>query len=569
MSNLSTEAAAWFEEGNALSSKKQWADAIARYRQVVAVALRHEWVLNNLGYCLWQAGENEEAVFRLRQALAVSPNNPIAHGNLIGAMEALGRVEETIPYRRRLVDLRPNSAEHLFGLANALLGCGRTEEAIHYYQRTLTIAPGHSAAVCNYLLALNYSDRATPEAVAAEHVRLATRWTGLRRDPGEFPQSRDPDRPLRIGYLSADFAQHPVGKLMIPLLAAHNRRAFVPHAYSDRTDEDEWTHQIRGASDVYRIVKGQPDANLVQMIRDDRIDILVELTGYTGGRNRLGVLALGAAPVQAAFLGYPNTTGTTAVDYRLTDAFCDPPGRSDRLYTETLIRMDRGFLCHAPPADLPPLTVAPCLRAKFVTFGSFNNPAKVSERALATWGRILQAVPNSRLSVKYGSKFAREGLQERWRERLAAAGVEPGRISFLPAVLGVAGHYRAIGAVDVALDSFPYQGTMTTLETLGMGVPLVTLLGETTASRASSALLMRLGLNEWVARDTDEYVAIAVGLASNPTRLDTLRPWVREQFLRSEVCDVTGFVMELETVYRQMWQRWCAASPALGSVVRS
>jgi protein O-GlcNAc transferase len=249
------------------------------------------------------------------------------------------------------------------------------------------------------------------------------------------------------------------------------------------------------------------------------------------------------------------------MDYRLTDAYSDPPGRSDRLYTETLVRLERGFLCHAPPADLPPVIPVPCRRTGFVTFGSFNNPSKVSEGALAAWSRILLAVPGSRLAVKYGGSFAGEALRERWRDRFAANGVDPSRLAFFPAAPGVSGHYRAIGEVDVALDSFPYQGTMTTLETLGMGVPLVTLLGQTTATRASSALLLRLGLGEWVAKDADEYVAVAAGLAADPDRLDRLRPEVRGRFLGSAVCDVTGYVAHLEDVYRQLWRRWCESVP--------
>ncbi|HEY1187076.1 MAG TPA: tetratricopeptide repeat protein, partial [Gemmata sp.] len=562
MSELPASAHEWFEGGNTLSREGRWADAVAQFRRVLEAAPAHEWALNNLGYCLFRAGDHEEAVFRLRRAVTVAPGNPTAHANLVAALEAAGRGTEALPFRRRLADLRPKVAAHAFDLANALLGGGRAEEAIGYYQRALAVDPGYTPAVCNYLLALNYSGRWPPEAVAAEHVRLAVRWAPRRPDPDQFPHTRDPERPLRIGYLSADFAQHPVGKLMIPVLGAHDRRVVTTFAYSDRSDEDDWTRRVQAASGAFRPVGGLPDEELLRLIRGDRVDILVELNGYTGGRTRLGVLAAGAAPVQASFLGYPNTTGTRALDYRITDAFSDPPGPTDRLYTEALVRLDRGFLCHTPPDDLPPLTSAPCVRAGFVAFGSFNNPSKVSEGALGTWVRVLRAVPQSRLVVKYGNKFADEGLRERWRDRFAAAGVDPGRLVFSPAVPGVAGHYRTIGAVDVALDSFPYQGTMTTLETLGMGVPVVTLLGGATASRASSALLMRLGLDEWVARDADEYVAIASGLAADPARLDALRPQVRTRFLESEVCDVVGFVAELEGAYRRMWRRWCEGAPA-------
>jgi predicted O-linked N-acetylglucosamine transferase (SPINDLY family) len=303
------------------------------------------------------------------------------------------------------------------------------------------------------------------------------------------------------------------------------------------------------------------DTHLEELILADQIDLLVELTGYTGGRNRLAVLATGAAPLQLSFLGYPNTTGVPAIDYRLTDTYSDPPGGTERLYSEMLIRMSRGFLCHCPPTDLPPLMPAPFREVGHITFGVFNNPSKVSDSALAAWARILQETPGSRLVVKYGGKFVSEALRERWRDWFARTGIDPDRLSFLPAAPTVAGHYRAIGAVDIALDSFPYQGTMTTLETLGMGVPVLTLAGEMASRRASSALLLRLGLDELVAQDVANYVDKATGLARSPDKLEGLRPKIRERFLASEICDMPGFVGELEGVYRRLWREWCEKNP--------
>jgi predicted O-linked N-acetylglucosamine transferase (SPINDLY family) len=557
MSALPAPIQARFEEGNAFSSDKRWRDAITCYRQVLEVTAQHEWALNNIGYCLWQNGDYEEAIFRLRQAISVGPNNVMALSNLVAVMEKVNLFVETIPYRRRLVELRPDVADYSFSLANMLLSSGRVEEALYYYRQTLRLAPNHTAAHCNYLLALNYSDRETPAQVALEHFRLAHKWPDKRRNPEQFTQSRDPDRVLRIGYLSADFAQHPVGKLIAPLINAHNQTEVAVYGYSDRSEEDPWTSKVRSGCKVFHPIARLTDAELENLILSDQIDLLVELTGYTGGHNRLAVLTAGAAPVQLSFMGYPNTTGVSAIDYRLTDAYSDPPGQTERLYSEKIIRLSRGFLCHTPPAELPPLMPAPFREMGHVTFGVFNNPVKASNSALTAWTQVLHETPGSRLLVKYGSKFVSEALRERWRDLFACAGIEPDRLRFLPAAPTLAGHYQAIGGVDIALDSFPYQGTMTTLETLGMGVPVITLLGEAASSRASSALLLRLGLNELVASDVADYISKAVGLARSPERIVALRPQIRDRFLASEICDVPGFVAELESVYRRLWREWC------------
>jgi len=277
-----------------------------------------------------------------------------------------------------------------------------------------------------------------------------------------------------------------------------------------------------------------------------------------GGHNRFDVLARRAAPVQVAFLGYPNTTGVRGIDYRLTDEFCDPLGRTEHLHSEKLVRLKRGFLCFQPPIDPPPLDADPAARNGHITFGSFNNPAKITPAMLRAWARILDGVPESRLVVKYLGRFSSEWCREQWRAAFASAGVDPRRLQFHGATPNLESHWTMIGGVDLAIDPFPYQGTHTTLESLLMGVPVLTLMGETCVRRSSSALLLRLGLEDLVTQSAEEYVERAVALAADRERRLRLRTGLRERFLHSEICDVRGYVAELESVYRRLWRSYIA-----------
>ena len=551
-----------FELGNKMSGGKKWKEAVDYLTQAIELQPRHEWALNNKGFCLIQLEQYELAIETLKRAVAVNPDNAMAHANLVAAMNRAELKYESIPHRRRLTQLKPEVFDHAFDLANTLQGVGHIPESLFYYRRALGISIQRKAAISNYLLALNYSDEETVEFVSMEHFRLAQQWPGPRRDAGSSPQSRQPNRKLRIGYLSCDFSNHPVGKAMAPLLGAHDRDRYEIYSYSDGTADDRWTQMVRGHSSVFHEVARMSDQELERLILEHQIDILVEVTGHTGGRNRLGVLAKGAAPIQVSFLGYPNTTGHHALDYRITDAYCDPPGLTEHLHTERIVRLKNGFICFAPPDNLPQPIPSAVAENGHVTFGSFNKPTKVSNSAFSTWAAILKRVPGSRLRIKYGGSFKSQALRDRWCEVLAAKGVDPGRLEFLDPVPSLVDHFRTLGSADIALDPFPYQGTTTTLETLSMGVPVISLEGGNYCRRASSALVRRLGFDKLVATSTDEYVEIAAALAHDPERLATLRPLLRQAFLDSEICNLKAYAAELEGTYRRFWLDWCAAHPS-------
>lgn len=542
-----------FEEGNRLSAEKRWGAAMRCYQRVLQIEPKHGAALTQIGLCLNQWKKYDWAALELQRALAINPACPLALAGLVTALEAGGHPFETVPYLRRLIELEPQAANHAFRLANVLASLGRVPEALFYCRRVLELEPTHGGAASNYLLYLNYSDRETVESVAAEHFRVAQNWSRPTRRGGRaFARLRDPERPLRIGYVSRDFHTHPVGKLMRPILAAHNPQTVQTYCYYDGERHDAWTDKVQAACTSFQKTGAWKDAELESHIRDDEIDILVDLGGHMAGGNRLNVFAAGAAPLQVAFLAYPNTTGLTAMHYRLTDAYCDPPGQTERWHSEKLIRLQSGFLCYQPPEDLPPPGPGPWGVNGHITFGSFNNPAKISESALAAWADILRRVPDGRLTFQHVDRYEWQAICERLRSGMAQARIDPARLRFLPSQPSLQTHLQTLAQVDIALDTFPYQGTMTTLETLAMSVPVITLCGQTYSRRASSAIMLRLGLNDFVAESTEEYVDVAVTLANDPSLLDDLRRGLREQFLGSEICDVKGFVRELEATYRRL-----------------
>jgi len=552
-----------FELGNRLASEQQWPAAAEAYRRADALLPNQHWTLSNLGYCLVQLGQLEEAIPLLRRAIALASDNSKAHANLVLALEKGGRRFEAIPSRRRLVELESTVAEHSFQLANTLGACGRAREAIDFYRRALELDGRLDTAASNYLLTLNYADEVSAEGVASEHFRIAQRWARPRRSGDDFRNSRSCQRKLRIGYLSADFGQHPVGKIMADLLPAHNHQLVEVYCYANSPADDDWTRRIQTTCDAFVRLVGLTNAEVESRILADQIDVLVDLGGHTGGGNRLDVFAGGAAPVQVAFLGYPNTSGLCTIDYRITDAYCDPPGLSDRCSSERLLRLDNGFLGFAVPPDVPPLGPPPYRTNGFVTFGSFNNPSKVSPACLVAWAEILKRLPGSQLVVKYSAAFHATELQRRWMESFAAAGVDARRLHFAAHAPSLKEHLASMLAVDLALDPFPYQGTTTTLECLTAGTPVLSLAGEFYARRVTSALMLRLGFTQLVTSSIEEYIGRAVELGRNVAGLSSLRPKLREAFRASSICNVPGFVAELETVLLGLWRSWCERNPPL------
>jgi predicted O-linked N-acetylglucosamine transferase (SPINDLY family) len=367
---------------------------------------------------------------------------------------------------------------------------------------------------------------------------------------------RDPERKLRIGYVSPDLCAHVVSRFIAPVLARHDRDAFEVYCYAEVAAPDEITTMLRGYANGWRDTVGEPDEHLAEAIRQDGIDILVDLAGHSAS-NRLLVFARKPAPVQITYLGYAATTGMTAMDYRLTDALADPPGMTEQFHSERLIRLPKCAWCYNKLADGPGVSELPASKAGHVTFCSFNNFAKVNEPLLRLWGRILQSVPGSRLLIK-ANALDSPSTQQRVRDWASGAGIDQNRLD-LCGWLSLAEHYARYGQVDIALDTFPYHGTTMTCEALWMGVPVVTLAGGSHLSRVGVSLLTNVGLPELVAESADDYVRIAADLGGDLSRLRGMRATLRKRMEDSPLLDAAGFTKNLEAAYRQAWRQWCNA----------
>ena len=488
-----------------------------------------------------------EAVWR--RLITRQPETMAWHRALGHSLVGQGRMAEAAASFTRCLELVPDAADVIASLGDLRKSQGRLEEAESLVRRALELVPHMQGAHSNLLVILHYATE-DGDALFAEHRGWAERQSDhVAPLPQRAPLAHGGAR-LRVGYVSPDFRQHSAAYFVEPLMAAHDRNAFEIHCYSGVMREDDFTARCRALADGWTSTIGLSDEALAARIAADGIDILVDLCGHFGG-HRLGAFAHRPAPVLVTWMGYPATTGMRQMDYRMSDAVADPPGDADRWHTERLIRLPGGFLCYRPHGEAPDVASAPCLRARYVTFGSFNNLAKVTPRVTACWSRLLDAVPGSRLLLK-DRGFADEGTRRDWEERFARHGIGPDRLELAARVENLRGHLDYYRNVDIGLDPFPYNGTTTTCEALWMGVPVVSLAGNRHAARVGASLLGQLGLADLVATDEEGYLAIAARLAADPAALDAMRRGMRARMAGSPLCDGADFARRVEEAYRAM-----------------
>ncbi|HTV18735.1 MAG TPA: tetratricopeptide repeat protein, partial [Polyangiaceae bacterium] len=484
------------------------------------------------------------------------PDDDLALVNLGVTLQRQGYPTLATRLAERAIARRPRSLEAHVNLGSALADLGRFEEAHAAYRRVIEIDPSFTGAASNALFCLHFEPSVTPERLLAEHLAFARRFADpLRPVARRTPRSRDPERRLRVGYVSPDLRRHPVGFFLEPVLVHHDRTAFELYAYSDAQRPDATTARLAGLCERFVDSATWPDAKLAEQIAADEVDILVDLAGHTA-RNRLLVFARRPSPIQVSWIGYFDTTGLGAIDYRIADEASVPPG-SEGQFVEQVVRLPRSSNCFLhPPAPEP--AAPPSLSRGFVTFGCFNNPAKLTREVIAAMARILRGSERSRLLLEYGG-FDDPGLGARFRGWLGEEGIAAERVDLVGhAPLGR--FLASFAHVDVALDPFPYSGETTALHTLWMGVPLVALEGPTVVQRLASRVLRVAGLGAWVAHTPDEYVRIALELAADREGLARWRSALRPQLAASPLCDHSGVTRELEAEYRLMWRRECARS---------
>jgi predicted O-linked N-acetylglucosamine transferase (SPINDLY family) len=579
--------AAQFNAAKALAQLRRTDEAISAFRSILALHPERAEVYNDLGLALGACGRMEEAIASYRQALHHDPEYVRAWNNLGNAYRACGLLPESADCYREALRRRPEDAEAWSNLGSAQWAAGDLEAAseafaralalnpelseahnnlgnVHKdlgeldiallcYERAITVAPANHDAHSNRLYTLYFH----PDYSLAEIYRCHAGWYAghaapLRPEHPDWRHDRSPTRRLRIGYVTPFFREHCQALFLTPLLAHHDHEQVEVFGYSDVPSPDMVTLRLRGHCDVWRSIVGMPDQAVADRIKEDRIDILVDLTLHMAG-NRMQMFARKPAPIQVTWLGYPGTTGLATMDYRLTDPYLDPPSEAnDRWYAERLAHLPHTFWCYDPLTAAPPVNPLPAMSNGYITFGCLNNFCKVNANTLRLWASALCAVPHSRLLL-----LAPHGRARRWTlDTLQQHGIAASRIEFtdrLPRSRYLALYHR----IDIGLDTVPYNGHTTSLDALWMGVPTLTRPGNAPVGRAGWSQLSNIGLPELAAETDEQYALLAERVCADLPRLARLRAELRARFMRSPLGDGAGFARDVEAAYRRMWESFC------------
>jgi predicted O-linked N-acetylglucosamine transferase (SPINDLY family) len=533
-------------------------EAAASYQRALQINPNYTEAHCNLGATLNDLGRLDEAEASCRRALEIKPDNAEAYSNLGSVLQNLGRLNEAETNYRKALQIRPDYADALYNLGITLQYLGQPDEVEACYRRALQIKPNLASAYHNLLFFLSHKAGVGAQALFAEHLRFGEQFEApLRANWLGHANTRDPERCLQIGIVSADLCNHAIACFIEPVLAHLTDSAQLSlHAYANHDKDDSTTLRLRGYFKHWHPIAGLSDGALADKIREDNIDILIDLSGHTA-KNRLLTFARKPAPVQASWLGYPGTTGLRAVDYYLADRFFLPPGQFDSQFTEKIVQMPANvpFL---PSAEAPPVNMLPALNNGYLTFGSFNRPSKLSHAVISLWAQILRALPNSRMVL---GAMPEEGKYDTLLEWFAQEGIARERLSFHQRS-GMDSYLALHQQVDICLDTFPYNGGTTTLHALWMGVPTLTLAGGTAAGRPGASILGHVGLEAFIANDAADFVQKGVSWAGNLAALADLRAGMRERFANSAMGQPALVAAGVERTLRIMWQRWCAGLPA-------
>ncbi|MBI5590629.1 MAG: tetratricopeptide repeat protein [Deltaproteobacteria bacterium] len=537
--------------GNSFKSLGKIEDAVASYKEAIRLKPDFADAYNNLGTAYNCLHHYQDALVCFRKTLELNPECVEVFHNIGNAYKDQGQLSEAVLWYQKALALQPGHPEVYNNLGHVLQSQGKVREALSCFETAVKQKPGYAAAHSNLLFGLNYRQDEDPVSLFQRHLAWDIQHGfDTINSPGNRQSVQGHDDRIHIGYLSPDFRQHSVAYFIEPVLKAHDPGRFKVTCYSDTFDPDEVTRRIKGIGWQWRDVFGISDAGLFDLIQTDGVHILIDLAGHTAN-NRLKVFARKPAPVQVAYLGYPNTTGLRTMDYRITDGMADPPGEADALHTEKLIRLSGSFLCYQPSDDAPEVSELPALKSHGITFASFNNRTKITETVIHIWATILNLIPGARLILKSRALADPETCQELIKQfevhHVNSDQLE--LIGFLPFQSHLALYHR----VDVALDTFPYNGTTTTCEALWMGVPVIGLAGNTHASRVGVSLLTSVGLGSFIAGSVDDYIQKAITLSQDLPMLSSVRSRLREMMRDSPLMDAKSMIHSLEQAYESIW----------------
>jgi predicted O-linked N-acetylglucosamine transferase (SPINDLY family) len=534
--------------GNALAAKNQLDAAIAAYEQGLGLQSDAAEIHNNLANALRKKGKLTEALRSYRKALTLRPDAPEPHNNLGNTLRALGNIDEAITHFQAALQLRPQMPSAWNNLGIAMKDIGRLDDALDSFGRAMALRPDDPTPHSNRVYTLYYHPGFNAQQILAEHQQWNRQHAArFAAEIQPYLNDRSPDRPLHIGYISPNFCDHCQALFMLPLLSHHDPSAMRIFCYSDVVAQDTITHRLQKLAQQWRSITGLPDERVAEMVRADQIDVLVDLSLHMA-HHRLLVFARKPAPIQVSWLGYPGTTGLKTIDYRLTDPFLDLTESPDNCYSEKSVRLPETFWCYDPLNESLAQSALPALQTGHITFGCLNNFCKINDAVLELWAKTLTAVARSRLIL-----LAPPGSpRQRVLEKLSQCGIESDRVEFVD-FAERSKYLELYHRIDIGLDTFPYNGHTTTLDSLWMGVPVITLIGNTAVGRAGFSQLSNLKLAELAPNTPESFVQIAADLASNLPKLTHLRATLRQRMSASPLMDAPRFARNIESAYRKMW----------------
>jgi protein O-GlcNAc transferase len=541
--------------GSVLQEKGRIDEAVTCYQKALKLDPSLAMACNNLGVLLQEQERPDEAIKSYQKAFKLDPRFHEAYNNLGETFRKMGRLDEAIKCYQKAIELNPRFYEAYNNLGIIFQAKGRLDDAEVWYKHAIQIKPSYEIAHENLLFEMLYNPRYDVQTIFSEHVKFGQRFAE-HFSSGISPHNNKciPDRRLRIGYISPDFRRHAVAYFFEPVIMAHNHEHFEIYCYSNSLIHDEVTRRIRENADQWRKIVGISDQDVCNLIQKDEIDILIDLAGHTAN-NRISVFSRKPAPIQISWIGYLATTGLSAMDYKISDNYTDPFGKTEQFHTESILRLPETFLCYLPDRASPEVGPLPAVSTGHITFGSFNNFAKVTSEVFSLWAKIIEELPDSRLILK-GKCFRDRTTCQYAIDIFARRGIVAERIILQPSSPAPT-HLESYNLIDIGLDTFPFNGAATTCEALWMGVPIITIVGTAYHSRVGASLLSNVGLPEMVSKTSDEYVSTAINLAKDLNRLQSLREHLRDMMACSPLCDANRFTANLEICYRQIWMEWC------------
>ena len=514
-------------------------------------AIKKWLIYYNLGIVFEKRKDFDNAINYFRKAISINPKYIEVYINLALVLKKSGKILEANEEIEKALSIDPNNIDALNNLGNIFLLQGKIHEAINVVKKALKIDPKSIFLHNNKNYYLNFSNLYTKDFIFNEHIQFDKQFGYLNKKIDFLSiKKKIGYNKINIGYVSGDFKQHSVSFFFQPLLENHDREKFNIYCYSNNKFSDNITHKIKSLSKKWTEIFDKTDDEVFDIIVNDKIDILVDLSGHTQG-NRLIVFAKKPAPIQITWLGYPNTTGLSSIDYRFTDMITDPIGQTEKDYSEKLYRLPNNFLCFTGEEETEVVTEIPLNRNNYITFGSFNNFSKITEEAIKIWSNILNIIPNSRLVLK----TSRENLEfNNFIKLFSNEGINKNRIDYINRISNYREHLELYNKIDIALDTFPYNGTTTTFEALWMGVPVITKRGNSHVSSVGASIITNVGLQNFIANDLNQYIDLAKKNSNDIDYLQVLRLGLREKLKKSSLCDGVSFAKDIEDAYKFIYE---------------